>query len=61
MLPEIVKNNDKEKTLKGEVSFWRSNSAWTDESATLSNINLLIEPGSLCAIIGPVGSGKVIF
>lgn len=34
---------------------------WTDDQTcnTLENINLNILPGSLVAIIGPVGSGKV--
>lgn len=35
---------------------------WDEESnrKTLQNINLKIRPGQLCAIIGPVGAGKVI-
>lgn len=30
-----------------------------DEGVTLNNISLAIKPGQLCAIIGPVGAGKV--
>lgn len=32
--------------------------SWTTTSSTLKDINLRIGPGSLCAIVGPVGSGK---
>lgn len=31
---------------------------WTPTTPTLENINLKIPPGILCAIVGPVGSGK---
>ncbi|XP_022909501.2 probable multidrug resistance-associated protein lethal(2)03659 [Onthophagus taurus] len=31
---------------------------WTEEHNTLKDLNINIKPGSLCAIIGPVGSGK---
>jgi ABC-type Mn2+/Zn2+ transport system ATPase subunit len=29
-----------------------------EESPILNNINLKVEPGSLVAVVGPVGSGK---
>jgi ATP-binding cassette subfamily C (CFTR/MRP) protein 4 len=34
---------------------------WTPNTIadTLTNINLCVKPGKLCAVIGPVGSGKV--
>jgi len=36
---------------------------WSDNqsSNTLENINLTVSPGRLVAVIGPVGSGKVIY
>lgn len=35
--------------------------SWEEHAAkkTLNEINLSIKPGQLCAVIGPVGSGKV--
>jgi len=32
--------------------------AWTEDSTTLENINMEVEPGNLYAVIGPVGCGK---
>ena len=37
----------------GEFS-WENN----NKSPILSNINVKVEPGSLVAVVGPVGSGK---
>lgn len=34
--------------------------SWVDsQQSTLDDISLRVKPGQLCAIIGPVGSGKV--
>lgn len=36
--------------------------SWTEDGPiTLRNINITVPKGKLCAIIGSVGSGKVIF
>jgi len=32
--------------------------SWNEPNVTLKNINIRIKPGSLVAIVGPVGSGK---
>lgn len=32
--------------------------SWTPETTILKDINLIIPPGTLCAIVGPVASGK---
>lgn len=32
--------------------------SWIKENKILKNININIPPGSLCAVVGPVGSGK---
>lgn len=42
----------------GEIKLKHVLSSWTPEKITLRNINLIVPPGSLCAVIGPVGSGK---
>ncbi|CAH1105116.1 unnamed protein product [Psylliodes chrysocephalus] len=34
------------------------NASWTDNGSTLTDINLEIPPGTLCAVVGPVGAGK---
>lgn len=34
------------------------NASWFETTPTLKNLNLKIEPGKLCAIVGPVGAGK---
>lgn len=34
------------------------NASWTDNGSTLTDINLQIPPGTLCAVVGPVGAGK---
>lgn len=35
--------------------------AWDEESTqkTLHGVDLKVKPGQLCAVIGPVGAGKV--
>jgi ABC-type multidrug transport system fused ATPase/permease subunit len=42
-------------TIKNGSAKWTSNSIVD----TLTHINLWVKPGKLCAVIGPVGSGKV--
>lgn len=45
--------NEPSVNIEGASAYWTS-----DKTATLENITLRILPGKLCAIIGPVGSGK---
>ncbi|XP_049854957.1 ATP-binding cassette sub-family C member 4-like [Schistocerca gregaria] len=49
-----------EKTEKVGIMLQNASARWgpSNISETLSNINLLVTPGKLCAIVGPVGSGK---
>lgn len=35
--------------------------SWVPQFKTLSNLNVMVKPGTLCAVIGPVGSGKSSF
>lgn len=49
---EIEKSDDKEITIRNV------NASWTETTPTLKDLNLKIEPGKLCAIVGPVGAGK---
>lgn len=51
-IPKITKDSNKLITLKDV------DASWNGEQKLLKNINIRIESGSLCAIIGPVGSGK---
>jgi ATP-binding cassette subfamily C (CFTR/MRP) protein 4 len=43
------------------VTIMNGSAKWTSNSIvdTLTHINLWVKPGKLCAVIGPVGSGKV--
>src|SRR5215211_8888063 len=46
-------------TLRGEVEFWNVSLKYQDEgTASLSGINLIVEPNQLVALIGQTGSGK---
>ena len=46
-------------TLRGEVEFRNVGLKYQDEkTASLSDINLMVEPNQLIALIGPTGSGK---
>lgn len=40
------------------ISIERVQASWTSEQHTLKNLNISIPTGMLCAIVGPVGSGK---
>lgn len=61
----ITENIDVKKNTRYSNSFSigisNATAKWIDDQTynTLENINLNILPGSLVAIIGPVGSGKV--
>ncbi|KAI4466024.1 atp-binding cassette sub-family c [Holotrichia oblita] len=48
----IHKTNDK------TIDVTNVDAKWTDEAITLKKINFSVPAGKLCAIIGPVGSGK---
>jgi len=59
--PAIQSPNDaiKPDTLRGEVEFHNVGLKYQDErTASLSGINLLVEPNRIVALIGPTGSGK---
>ncbi|CAH1985088.1 unnamed protein product [Acanthoscelides obtectus] len=47
-----------QKCNKGELSLSSVSASWTKVVPTLKHITLHLKPGSLCAIVGPVGAGK---
>lgn len=51
----------KKVTRKGDLKIEGANASWVASGETLKNISLHTLPGTLCAVIGPVGSGKVIY
>lgn len=62
-LQEILVLDEKEKpviekTVEKDISFCDVNASWIPNTPTLNNLNVIIPEGTLCAIIGPVGSGK---
>lgn len=54
-----MKNDEQDQ--KYGVYIRNGSAKWTPDSIadTLANISLCVKPGKLCAVIGPVGSGKV--
>ncbi|XP_066999039.2 ATP-binding cassette sub-family C member 4 [Anabrus simplex] len=42
----------------GRVAIAKGYASWTPDKCTLKDINIVIEPRTVCAIVGPVGSGK---
>lgn len=58
--PEVKKRTEGEKN-RGEITLEKATARWqpSNQEATLRNINLEIKRGSLIAVIGPVGCGKV--
>lgn len=47
-------------TVSNAIEIENVNASWDiDEGKTLDNISIAVKPGHLCAIIGPVGAGKV--
>lgn len=62
-LRDFLMLEEKEMTLigmasEGSVQLADVSASWTEGTPTLENISLKIQPGILCAIVGPVGSGK---
>jgi ABC-type dipeptide/oligopeptide/nickel transport system ATPase component len=63
----IYHGNNKRATINHEqdqklgVTITNGCAKWTPDSIvdTLTNISLQVKPGKFCAVIGPVGSGKV--
>jgi len=56
-----MNRNDTEKISNFGNIISNATAKWSDSQIenTLDNINLIIRPGRLAAIIGPVGAGKV--
>ena len=56
-------NNEEQKPEKLGINMLNASAKWTPNSITdtLFNIKLQVKPGKLCAVIGPVGAGKVSF
>lgn len=63
LLPELksISGNDLKK--EGGIVMNDASAKWDAEllEFTLADISLKIVPGSLVAVVGPVGAGKVIF
>jgi len=53
--------NDTEQLSNFGIVISNATAKWSDTQTdnTLENINLIVKPGRLAAIIGPVGAGKV--
>lgn len=53
--------NDTEQSSDLGIVISNATAKWTDSQTenSLENINLIVRPGRLVAIIGPVGAGKV--
>jgi ATP-binding cassette subfamily C (CFTR/MRP) protein 4 len=66
-MQSVYHGNSKNTTINHEqdqklgVTITNGSAKWTPNSIvdTLTNISLRVKPGKLCAVIGPVGSGKV--
>lgn len=58
LLMEEKSDQQVQRVSGGEINLNHVLASWTPEKITLKNINLIVPPGSLCAVIGPVGSGK---
>lgn len=60
-LPEVRSSVVSHVIEKGGIALTDVTAKWDIEKQenTLSNFSLKVEPGSLVAIVGPVGSGKV--
>jgi ATP-binding cassette subfamily C (CFTR/MRP) protein 4 len=54
-------NINHEQDQKLGVTITNGSAKWISDSTedTLTHISLWVKPGKLCAVIGPVGSGKV--
>lgn len=62
LTPEDLINGISKKPSTTGITFEKVTCYWVKEQPepTLNNVNLNITPGKLYAIIGPVGSGKVL-
>ena len=69
MLDEISENAQSSKNMSNgiekrevAVSLQNATAKWNDEitDPTLNNVNVTMKSGQLLAVIGPVGSGKVL-
>ncbi|KRT80294.1 ABC transporter ATP-binding protein [Oryctes borbonicus] len=58
LLLEEVKESNINKTNDKSVEINDVSAKWTDASGHLQEINIKVPAGKLCALIGPVGSGK---
>ncbi|VVC32175.1 Hypothetical protein CINCED_3A023482 [Cinara cedri] len=56
-IPVTVRNDIISSSGNGEIIITNVSARWTDNNS-LKNINLVVKPGRLYAIIGPVGAGK---
>ncbi len=57
--PEVNKPDGlKPETLKGRIEFRNVNFSFDKTKKTLSDVNLVIEPGDIVGIVGTTGSGK---
>lgn len=56
--PPATPNPPTENEEKGTVKLTKASASWSFDLPTLTDINLHIKPGTLCVVIGQVGSGK---
>uniref|UniRef100_A0A7G3A7F5 Putative abc transporter c family member 3 n=1 Tax=Lutzomyia longipalpis TaxID=7200 RepID=A0A7G3A7F5_LUTLO len=53
-----LKHRDEAKGAEVAVELNQLSATWEETARTLQDVNFSVKPGQLCAIIGPVGSGK---
>ncbi|CAH1117973.1 unnamed protein product [Phaedon cochleariae] len=58
LLLEERKTPTIETTEDNGIQLTNVSASWTSDSSTLKDITLNLPPGTLCAIVGPVGAGK---
>ncbi|XP_049775390.1 ATP-binding cassette sub-family C member 4-like [Schistocerca cancellata] len=56
--PEVREVGQDEKTARGEATLHSATASWDGSYNALQGVSIRAQPGQLCAVVGPVGSGK---